>query len=34
MIIYFWAQRVRLSRNEMLDLVNRQAGTAPSPRVH
>ena len=34
MIIYFWAQRVRLSRSEMLDLVNRQAGTAPEPRAH
>ena len=34
MIIYFWAQRTRLSRNEMLDLVNRQAGEgAPDPRV-
>jgi hypothetical protein len=35
MIIYFWAQRVRLSRSEMLDLVNRQAGEGPpDPRAH
>ena len=34
MIIYFWAQRVRLSRNEMLDMVNLQSGTAPDPKVH
>jgi amino acid transporter len=35
MIIYFWAQRVRLSRNEMLDLVNRQAAQGPvEPPVH
>ena len=33
LIIYFWAKRVRLSRNEMLDLVNRQAGEAPEPRL-
>jgi len=34
MIIYYWAQRVRLPRDEMLDLVNRQAGEAPEPRLH
>ncbi len=33
MIIYYWAQRVRLPRTEMLDLVNRQAGEAPEPRL-
>ena len=32
-IIYFWAQRVRLPRAEMLELVNRQAGEAPEPRL-
>ena len=26
LIIYYWAQAVRLPREEMLDLVNRQAG--------
>ena len=29
LIIYFWAQAVRLPRQEMLDLVNRQSGEAP-----
>ena len=33
LIIFFWAQRVRLPRAEMLDLVNRQAGEAPEPRL-
>jgi len=33
LIIYFWAQRVRLTRTEMLDLVNRQSGEAPEPRL-
>ena len=33
LIIYFWAQRVRLPRAEMLELVNRQAGEAPEPRL-
>ncbi len=33
LIIYFWAQRVRLPRAEMLDLVNRQSGEAPEPRL-
>jgi amino acid transporter len=35
MAIYFWAQRVRLPRQEMLDLVNRQAAEGGAdPRVH
>jgi amino acid transporter len=34
LIIYFWAMRVKLPTNEMLDLVNRQAGEAPEPRLH
>jgi amino acid transporter len=29
LIIYYWAMAVRLSREEMLDLVDRQAGDAP-----
>ena len=33
LLIYFWAQRVRLPRDEMLELVNRQAGEAPEPRL-
>ena len=33
LIIYYWAQRVRLPRAEMLELVNRQAGEAPEPRL-
>ena len=33
LIIFFWAQRVRLSRAEMLNLVDRQAGEAPEPRL-
>ena len=33
LIIYFWAMRVKLPRNEMIDLVNRQAGEAPEPRL-
>ena len=33
LIIYYWAMAVRLSREEMLDLVNRQAGEAPEPRL-
>jgi amino acid transporter len=33
LIIFFWAQRVRLPRAEMLNLVNRQAGEAPEPRL-
>ena len=34
LIIYYWAQHVRLSRAEMLNLVNRQAGETPEPRLH
>jgi amino acid transporter len=33
LIIYYWAMAVKLSRKEMLDLVNRQAGEAPEPRL-
>ena len=33
LLIYHWAMRVKLPRNEMLDLVNRQAGEAPEPRL-
>jgi amino acid transporter len=33
LIIYYWAQAVRLPRGEMLNLVNRQAGEAPEPRL-
>jgi len=33
LIIYYWAQAVRLPRQEMLDLVNRQSGEAPEPRL-
>ena len=33
MIIYYWAQAVRLPRQEMLDLVNRQSGETPEPRL-
>ena len=33
LIIYYWAQAVRLSRQEMLNLVNRQSGEAPEPRL-
>jgi amino acid transporter len=31
LIIYFWAMRTKLPRNEMLDLVNRQAGVEEPP---
>ena len=31
LIIYFWAQRARLPRDEMLNLVNRQAGEGAGP---
>jgi amino acid transporter len=34
LIIYFWAMAVKLSREDMLDLVNRQSGEAPEPRLH
>ena len=33
LIIYYWAMWAKLPRNEMLDLVNRQAGEAPEPRL-
>ena len=33
LIIYYWAMAVKLSREEMLDLVNRQAGEAPEPQL-
>jgi amino acid transporter len=33
LIIYYWAMYAKLPRNEMLDLVNRQAGEAPEPRL-
>jgi amino acid transporter len=32
--IYIWAQLTRLPREEMLELVERQAGTTPDPAVH
>jgi amino acid transporter len=34
LIIYYWAQATRLRRDEMLNLVNRQSGEAPDPRMH
>jgi amino acid transporter len=34
LIVYYWAQAVRLPREEMLGLVEKQSGTAPDPRVH
>jgi amino acid transporter len=34
LVIYFWAQAVRLPRQEMMDLVNRQAGSKPDPALH
>ncbi len=34
LIIYYWAQATRLRRDEMLNLVNRQAGETPDPRLH
>ena len=34
LVIYFWAQATRLSRDEMLNLVGRQAGTTPDPAMH
>ena len=34
LVIYFWAQAVRLPRDEMLNLVNRQSGTTPDPAMH
>jgi amino acid transporter len=32
--IYLWAQAVRLPREEMLELVGKQAGTTPDPAAH
>ena len=34
LIIYYWAQATRLRRDEMLNLVNRQSGETPDPRLH
>jgi amino acid transporter len=34
LVIYYWAQFTKLPREEMLELVNRQAGEAPEPRLH
>src|SRR5450755_668487 len=33
LIIYFWAQAVRLPRDEMIEMVNKQSGEAPEPRL-
>jgi amino acid transporter len=33
LIIYYWAMAVKLPREEMLELVNRQAGETPEPRI-
>jgi hypothetical protein len=33
LIIYYWAMKVKLPREQVLDLVNRQAGEAPEPRL-
>ena len=33
MIVYYWAQAVKLPRQEMLNLVGRQAGEDPEPRL-
>ncbi len=33
LLIYYWAMATRLPRDEMLELVNRQAGEAPEPRL-
>ncbi|HEY6311388.1 MAG TPA: APC family permease [Streptosporangiaceae bacterium] len=32
--IYYWAMATKLSRAQMLELVGRQAGDAPDPRLH
>lgn len=32
--IYIWAQYTRLPRSEMMELVERQAGTTPDPAAH
>jgi amino acid transporter len=34
LIIYFWAMATKLSREDMLALVNSQSGEAPDPRLH
>jgi amino acid transporter len=34
LIIYYWAQYTRLPREEMLELVEAQAGTTPDPAAH
>jgi len=34
LVIYYWAMWTKLPREEMLSLVNRQAGEAPEPRLH
>jgi amino acid transporter len=34
LVIYYWAMFTKLSREDMLDLVNRQSGEAPDPRLH
>jgi amino acid transporter len=34
LIIYFWAMATKLPRDEMMVLVERQAGTQPDPAVH
>jgi amino acid transporter len=34
LVIYYWAQAVKLPRHEMLNLVGRQAGTTPEPAAH
>jgi amino acid transporter len=34
LIIYYWAMATKLSRTDMLNLVNRQSGEAPEPSLH
>ena len=34
LVIYYWAMFTKLSREDMLELVNRQSGEAPDPRLH
>jgi amino acid transporter len=34
LIIYYWAMATKLSREDMLALVNAQSGEAPDPRLH
>jgi hypothetical protein len=33
-VIFYWAMATRLSREEMLNLVGRQAGEEPDPAMH